>query len=202
MILLINTEVSNIGSWQRILKEKKIKFILSDQLSKIKLHQIKKIIFPGVGNFGKVMNNLRLKKLDKLLLELINNKNIQYLGVCAGMQILLNQSEESETSGMGLIKGKIKKLNFPNFTKTHNGWNNNRIIKTNNLVSNLLEKEDFYFNHSYYCMLENQNNIIAHLDGYNDVSTIIHKDNLYGVQFHPEKSHDAGIKILDNFLKI
>lgn len=202
MILFINSEVANIGSWERILKEKKIKFIYSNDID-LDLKKIKKIIFPGVGNFGKVMKNIKSKNLDKTIISLINNQNVKYLGICVGMQILLQYSEESNCEGLNLVMGINKKINFPNFPKIHNGWNNNKIIKINSKITRDINNiDDFYFNHSYYCQMENDKDLIAHLEGHPKIATIIHKNNLFGVQFHPEKSHDNGLKLINNFLEI
>ena len=128
-ILLVNSEVSNIGSWKKILHENNFDYILSNDFNN-KSRPIKKIIFPGVGNFGKVVKNLKKKKLDKKICELLKDKNIKYLGVCVGMQILLDYSEESNSVGLGLVSGQVKKLNFDNLPYTHNGWNS--ISITNN----------------------------------------------------------------------
>ena len=200
-ILLVNSEVSNIGSWKKILHENNFDYILSNDFNN-KSRPIKKIIFPGVGNFGKVVKNLKKKKLDKKICELLKDKNIKYLGVCVGMQILLDYSEESNSVGLGLVSGQVKKLNFDNLPYTHNGWNS--ISITNNqskLVENIDGKKDFYFNHSYFCEVEKKN-IISTLRDQNKVSTIIQKENIYGVQFHPEKSHTVGINLIKNFLSI
>lgn len=199
-ILLINSEVSNIGSWKKILNDNKLEFVLSSNKNLDK-EKIKKIIFPGVGNFGKVIDNIKKNKLDHLLSELLLNEKIKYLGVCVGMQILFENSEESNIKGLGIIKGSVKKLNFKNLTSTHNGWNNISIINQNSkIINNIDQKKDFYFNHSYFCDVENKANIISTLKGNKRISTIIEQKNIYGTQFHPEKSHTEGLKLIKNFL--
>jgi glutamine amidotransferase len=201
-ILLINSEVSNIGSWKKILNDNKLEFVLSSNKNLDK-KKIKKIIFPGVGNFGKVIDNIKKNKLDHLLLELLLNEKIKYLGVCVGMQILFENSEESNIKGLGIIKGSVKKLNFKNLTSTHNGWNNISIINKNSkIINNIDQKKDFYFNHSYFCDVENKANIISTLKGNKRISTIIEQKNIYGTQFHPEKSHTEGLKLIKSFLSI
>ena len=199
-ILLINSEVSNIGSWKKILNDDKQEFVLSSNKN-LNKDKIKKIIFPGVGNFGKVIDNIKKNKLDHLLLELLLNEKIKYLGVCVGMQILFENSEESNIKGLGIIKGSVKKLNFKNLTSTHNGWNNISIINKNSkIINNIDQKKDFYFNHSYFCDVENKANIISTLKGNKRISTIIEQKNIYGTQFHPEKSHTEGLKLIKSFL--
>ena len=199
-ILLINSEVSNIGSWKRILHENNFDFMLSNELN-INFNAVKKIIFPGVGNFGKVINNVKRSNLNKIIPDLLKNKDIKYLGVCVGMQILLDYSEECESEGLGLISGNVKKLNFKDFPSTHNGWNNISIINNNSkIIKKIDQNKDFYFNHSYFCKVKNRNNIVSTLKNNDEISTIIQKENIYGVQFHPEKSHEAGIDLIKNFL--
>lgn len=200
MILLVNTEVANIGSWKRILNENNYQYILSDDLNLS--HDIKKIIFPGVGNFGKVIDNIKKKNLDKTIINLIKNKNVHYLGVCIGMQILFDYSEESESPGLGLINGKVKRLNFSNLPQTHNGWNSIKPLKKTNLLKDINFNYDYYFNHTYYCEVKYQDDISATLKDNDEINTVVEKNNIYGVQFHPEKSHSAGKEIIKNFLKI
>jgi len=201
-ILLINSEVSNIGSWKKILNDNKLKFVLSNEES-LDVGSIKKIIFPGVGNFGKVINNIKKNKLNKLLPDLLSNEKIKYLGVCVGMQILFENSEESNVKGLGIIKGSVKKLNFKDLTSTHNGWNNISIVNKNSkIINNIDQNKDFYFNHSYFCEVKNEENIISTLKGNKKISTIVQQKNIYGVQFHPEKSHTEGLNLIKNFLSI
>ena len=201
-ILLINSDVANIGSWIKILRDNNCAFILSNDAEN-SLDTIKKIIFPGVGNFGKVIDNIKKKKLDKVIISLLKKKNIKYLGVCVGMQILFDFSEESNSNGLGLINGRVKKLNFDDLPSMHNGWNNINIINQDSkIVENLNKDKDFYFNHSYYCEVKKKENIVSSLRGNNKISTIVQKENIFGVQFHPEKSHAEGINLIKNFLTI
>jgi len=201
-ILLINSEVSNIGSWKKILNDNKSEFVLSSDKN-LDLSNIRKIIFPGVGNFGKVINDIKEKNLNNLILDLLSNEKIKYLGICIGMQILFDNSEESDVNGLGIIKGSVKKLNFENLPSTHNGWNNISIINKNSkIVEKIDQDKDFYFNHSYFCEVENEENIISTLKGNKRISTIVQKKNIFGVQFHPEKSHTEGLNLIKNFLSI
>ena len=109
MILLVNSEVANIGSWENILREKQIQYILSSD-HRINLDKVTKIIFPGIGNFAKVMKNLENFNFKSKLKNLLKN-NIPYLGICVGMQILLNESEEEKgVEGLGIIDGKCLKI--------------------------------------------------------------------------------------------
>lgn len=198
--LLVDTEVANIGSWQRILSEHRVEYTTSSTLADIK--NINKVIFPGVGNFGKVMSMIKEKSFDKKLIDLIVNKKITYLGICVGMQILFENSEEANVKGLGLIDGNVKKNSDKKIPKTHNGWNNIKIINQNSkIIKNIDQKKDFYFNHSYYCKLKNKEKLVACLEDSNEVCTIIEDENIFGTQFHPEKSHDTGVKLIKNFLE-
>lgn len=200
MILLVNSGVANIGSWMRILKSNNLNFTLSDEIKKNEIKKIKKIIFPGVGNFGKVMHNIKLRYIDRLIINLLKNEEIKYLGICIGLQILFEKSEEDKERGLNLISGEVKKIRFKNLPQTHNGWNNIKLnFHDNGITKNFNEKNNLYFNHSYYCKVENNENQIASLEGFPEISTIVNNKNIYGVQFHPEKSHEAGRKIIENF---
>ena len=201
MILLVNSEVANIGSWENILREKQIKYILSSDY-RINLDEVTKIIFPGIGNFAKVMKNLENFNFKSKLIHLLKN-NIPYLGICVGMQILLNESEgEKGVEGLGIIDGKCLKIKSKKITKPHNGWNNIKIDKKSALFEYFDLKSDLYFNHSYYCHPYNKEFITSYLNDDNEIITSIQNQNIYGVQFHPEKSQIAGNIIINNFLNL
>tara|TARA_B100001057_G_C22599333_1_gene852120 strand:- start:279 stop:887 length:609 start_codon:yes stop_codon:yes gene_type:complete len=201
VILLINSEVANIGSWENVLKEKRVEYILSNNPD-LDLDKITKIIFPGIGNFSKVMINLERLNLKKKLLFLLKN-NVPYLGVCVGMQILFNKSDEDdEISGLGIFDGKCLKIESKKIIKPHNGWNNIRFLKNSNLFNKLEKESDLYFNHSYYCSPKDKKIVTSCLEDDNDIITSIEDKNIYGVQFHPEKSQSAGGLIINNFINL
>ena len=203
MILLVNSATSNVGSWINILKNLDQKYVLSDN-QYWNENEIKKIIFPGIGNFYKVSNDILKKNLREKLIYLINN-NISYLGICIGMQILFENSDEDKGSfknqGLGLLKGKVCKINEKNFLIPHNGWNNIYIKKKNSLFSSIQSGNDFYFNHSYYCKCHDENDVTSFLQDNPEITTSIQKRNIYGVQFHPEKSLKIGFQLIKNFLE-
>ncbi len=201
MILLVNSEVANIGSWENILKEKNINYILSSNTN-VNLDKITKIIFPGVGNFAKVIRNLDKLNFKSKLIHLLK-KNIPYLGVCVGMQILFNGSaEEQEVNGLGILDGECLQIKSNKIIKPHNGWNNIKCPKKSILFNQFDLHSDLYFNHSYYCSPRNKNSITSYLEDDYNIITSIQDKNIYGVQFHPEKSQLAGKIIIDNFLNI
>ena len=201
MILLINSEVANIGSWENILKDKKEEYILSND-SDLNLNKITKIIFPGIGNFSKVIENLKKFNLKDKLIFLLK-KDIPYLGVCVGMQILFNNSaEENGVKGLGVLEGECLKITSSKISKPHNGWNNIMISKKSVLFDQFDLKSDLYFNHSYYCSPKNKNIVTSFLEDDNEIITSVQNGNIFGVQFHPEKSQQIGNIVINNFLKI
>ena len=162
---------------------------------------VDKIILPGVGAFKDLMKKINEKNMDKVIFEKIK-KNTPILGVCVGFQILFSGSNEhGNCSGLNLIKGNF--INFKdekeNIKVPHVGWNECKILNKNKLFQDIEDSSDFYFTHSYYLKNYNIENVISKtMYDLNFVSAINEK-NIYGVQFHPEKSQLNGLKILKNF---
>lgn len=153
-----------------------------------------KIIFPGVGEASSAMKFLREQKLDKVIVDLKQ----PVLGICLGMQLLCDQSEEGNTDCLGVFKQKV--LKFPETNKVPQiGWNNIRNLNSS-LFKDVKEMEYMYFVHGYYA--EKSPNTIASTNYGLEYSSALQKDNFYGVQFHPEKSSEAGQLILQNFLSL
>lgn len=154
------------------------------------------VVFPGVGAFGAVMDAIRKSNLEGIILKVAKSKK-PFLGICMGMQVLFEESEESpRVKGLGIFKGKV--IKFKKAKKVpHIGWNN----VTSTLMLEMPAQEKFYFVHSYY-VVPNDRNIVCggtNYDGETFVS-MIKKDNLLAVQFHPEKSGEAGLALLKQFL--
>ena len=160
------------------------------------------IVLPGQGAFHSCMEGL--KKIPGMIEELSENVLIRkkpFLGICVGMQLLADKSyENGEHNGLGWIEGKIKKININNLKLPHMGWNEARIIKKNKLIKE--QSADYYFVHSYYfdCFLK-ENEVAITNYGFNFTS-MVSKENIFGVQFHPEKSSLQGLKILKNFINL
>ncbi len=174
------------------------KLIISDDEKKI--HNADALILPGVGAFEECISNLKNRKLDLILNEevIVNKKPI--LGICVGMQLLATNSEENGLhNGLDWIKGSVKKINVPKpLTVPHVGWNDVKSKNKNILFNNNSENANFYFDHSYHFLCEEQ-----YIAGYCDygitITAAVQKENFFGVQFHPEKSQTNGLKLFRSF---
>jgi glutamine amidotransferase len=165
------------------------------------------IILPGVGSFNNVMIKLSELGLIKSLHRKVILEKVPFLGICLGMQILFEKSEEGNLPGLGWIKGNVARFNFSdlkshtNLKIPHMGWNIVNPKTYHNLFSGLEDEARFYFLHSYYVNCFEPSNIFATSNyGYQFTCAVRH-DNIWGVQFHPEKSHRFGIQLFKNFLK-
>ena len=165
------------------------------------------IVLPGVGAFSRGMENLKRDKLLPAILENIK-KNKPFLGICLGLQLLFTESEEHGISkGLDIIKGHVKKF-APNVKIPHMGWNQIRLKtidyrpETINLFKDIPDNSYFYFDHSYYVEPEDKSTVVATTQYGKDFVSAVNKDNIWGVQFHPEKSSDLGLKILKNFVEL
>ena len=162
-----------------------------------------KIILPGVGAFGAGMAQMREQLLIEPLLDALD-RGVPYLGICVGMQMLFDVGEElGEHAGLGVLKGRVTR--FPEFCDRkvpHMGWNKLRIRRETGLFQDLGSADYVYFVHSYYCAPDDKDTIAAAVDYGIEFAAAVQKDNIYGVQFHPEKSQSAGLKILSNFLRL
>ena len=197
MIGIINTESQNIGSIINCLHYLKIKFKLINKIEELK--KVKLIILPGVGSFDKCMISLKNLKLDKAILKALDN-NSKLLGICVGMQMLFTKSEEGNEPGLNLIEGNVvkfkKNLDLP---VPHMGWNTIKSNENNKIFTNN-KFERFYFAHSFYCICNSPNYELSTTNYGIDFASSVHKKNIFGVQFHPEKSHEYGMNVLKNFL--
>ena len=199
MILIVNYGLGNIGSIQNMLKKVGIKSIISSNVEDI--YSAKKIILPGVGAFDNGISNLnKLGLIDALETKVIKDK-IPILGICLGMQLFTEKSEEGILPGLGWIKAEtIKFLNNNSDIKIpHMGWNTIKIEKESYIFKGMFDNPRFYFVHSYHVRCQEDKDIIATTNHGIDFVSVFEKDNILGIQFHPEKSHKFGMKILKNF---
>lgn len=160
------------------------------------------LILPGVGAFGKSIEKImNVIPFDILENEVINKKK-PFLGICVGMQVLADKGFEfGEHKGFGWVHGNVEKIETKDLPTIHIGWNNITIQKDSPLLKGLMKDEDFYFVHSYIFNIECQDYIVSKTNYGVNFPSIISKDNIFGIQFHPEKSQKAGQLIFKNFIE-
>lgn len=199
MITIIDYGAGNLFSVKKALEYFNAKVQITDD-TKIILRS-DGIVLPGVGAFGSSMNLLEKSGLKDAILE-ATKKGIPLLGVCLGLQLLFEESEESPgTKGLGVIKGKVKR--FPgDLPLPHIGWNQIRIIKEDVIFKGIKQDSFFYFVHSYYAEPCKKDSIIGITEYGIEFPSAIAQDNIFAVQFHPEKSGFEGLKIYRNFLRV
>jgi glutamine amidotransferase len=195
MIGIIDYKSGNIGSIKNALDRLDTKYFLSNDIDKLNLAD--KIIFPGVGSAKFAMNNLEENKLDEFLIQ----TKIDVLGICLGLQMLFKSSEEDETNCLNIIEGQVRKFDNSKLPVPQIGWNNVKItIDDNPLFKNIKDNSYFYFVHSYYAPLTVET--IGKTNYGIEFSSAIKKNNIYAVQFHPEKSGIIGEQLLKNFITL
>jgi len=201
MIAIIDYDAGNIKS-----VEKAIHFIDEEAILTRDAKEIlaaDHIILPGVGSFGDAMDNLHRYDLVNVIKE-ATRRQIPFLGICLGLQLLFEGSEESPgVRGLGLLKGEIVRIpNTANLKIPHMGWNSLHLQNSGRLFKGLLEQEYVYFVHSYYLQAKESQIVKATTQYGVDIHAAVEKDNIFGCQFHPEKSSDSGLQILKNFTSI
>lgn len=161
-----------------------------------------KIILPGVGAFGAGMEQLREQGLIQPIRDAVN-AGIPYFGICLGMQFLFESSDEmGDHAGLGLLPGRVTRFNdLPGFKVPHMGWNNLTVTRSSPLLKDISTRDYAYFVHSYYCLPANPDDVILTVDYGIPFTAGVARGNIFGVQFHPEKSQRTGLRILSNFLE-
>ena len=164
-----------------------------------------KIILPGQGSFKSCMEALnKIKGLNETLNQFVFDQKKLLLGICVGMQMFADVGYEgTETKGLGWISGKVSKIDNQNgkFKLPHIGWNEIIITKESNIFNNIENKSHMYFVHSYEFLTKQKDCVVATTNYGNSIIVAVAKDNIFGTQFHPEKSQKNGLKLLENFLK-
>ena len=202
MITVIDYGMGNLGSVINMLKKIGVASKITSDLEEIKTAT--KLLLPGVGSFDKAMQRINDSGIKEVLDYKVLKEETPVLGICLGMQLLTNNSEEGIEKGLGYINASTKKFTFKDnkMKVPHMGWNLVEKSTSSLLTTNFDEESRFYFVHSYYVEVEKQeNSILKTTYGLEFDSAIQHK-NIYGAQFHPEKSHKFGMKLLKNFSKI
>jgi glutamine amidotransferase len=199
MVAIIDYGMGNVASVQKALTFLGIKSIITHDHAIIETSS--SILLPGVGSFSQGMENLRERGLVKMLTEEVFFKKKPFLGICLGMQLILeNGNEPYKCKGLGWIQGEVVKFDLKNLKVPHMGWNN--INVHNDTYYKSLITNDFYFIHSYHVKAANKQDVAATVNYGFDVVASIQRGNIFATQFHPEKSQTAGLSILKTFFEL
>lgn len=203
MITIVNYGLGNLGSIQNMLKKIGYQSVITSDESEI--YKAEKIILPGVGHFDAAMRKIRELELYEVLNHKAKTEKIPILGICLGMQILGKSSEEGIEKGFGWIDAEIKRFKFDIDSKLkipHMGWNYVSVSNDCPLTKGFDDEFKYYFVHSYHAKTINSKNVFLKCEYGYEFDAAIFDENIYGVQFHPEKSHRYGQTILKNFAQI
>jgi glutamine amidotransferase len=198
---LIDLGHGNIGSIFKAFEG--LKVVCEVITKEEQLKYIDKIIIPGVGHFSVAVKTLKDSQLIEPLKYHLNYLKKPMLGICLGMQLMADWSDEGKEEGLSLIPGKVVKIKINNkkeYKIPNIGWNKVKIINEHKILKNITIYDEFYFLHSYHYICNEEKWVSAKSRFEFDVNSIISYENLIGVQFHPEKSHQSGLKILSNFI--
>ena len=202
-ISIINYGMGNLHSVKRKIDKLKVNSVITSDPKKI--IESDKIILVGVGHFKMAMKNLSQLNLIDPLNEAVLIKKIPVLGICLGMQLMAKKSEEGDVEGLGWIDADIKKIKVEDpikFKVPHMGWNTVKITKESKLMEGISNSSEFYFVHSFFCRVNDTSLILNETTYSSPFTSAIEKNNIFGVQYHPEKSHETGNKVLLNFIKL
>jgi glutamine amidotransferase len=204
MITIIDYGAGNIKSVKNILKRIGEECLISNKVEDIA--NAKKLIIPGVGHFDYGMNQLKKSGLIQILNKRVLEDKVPVLGICLGAQLLGNGSEEGQEKGLGWIEMEVVKFDECKIESQlkipHMNWSELKVKKDSYLFSNFYDESRFYFVHSFHMNCFDKQDVLATCNYGYEFDAAVEKGNIYGVQFHPEKSHKFGMKLLENFSKI
>ncbi len=200
MISVVDIGIGNINSVTKVLDYLGTEYKLVSKPSDVA--GVSKLIFPGVGNFSSASMKLEGSGLKGSLKTLING-GVPFLGICLGMQLLAERGEEGgDHLGLGIIKANVKKMVVPfQLSLPHIGWNSVE-IGSGKLFEGIPNGSDFYFVHSYAMDIADEKALVCHTEYGSKIVAYVERDNVFGVQFHPEKSQRFGIKFIENFINV
>jgi glutamine amidotransferase len=205
MIAIIDYGIGNVGSIENMLKKAGERDVVLAHDASV-LRAADRLILPGVGAFDAGINMMNQSGMREELDIQVLEQNKPILGICLGMQMLGMGSEEGKLPGLGYVNFDCKKFSLPresNLKIPHMGWDYIKIVKKNDaLVNDFSERMKFYFVHSFYALCERSDDVLMTCNYGFDFTAAVVKGNVYGVQFHPEKSHRFGMKLLENFMRI
>jgi imidazole glycerol-phosphate synthase subunit HisH len=199
-VVLIDAGTGNLRSVQKALESIGANVERTNDLQKVLSGR--RVVLPGVGAFGDFMSGLRARGLEDAVKE-ITRRGVPLLGICVGMQALFDAGEEmGEYAGLGLLAGKVVRFAESLSIKIpHTGWNQVEVQKEGSLFNGINTGAFVYFNHSYYCQTGNSSDVIGTTHHGLKYACAVHRENIFAVQFHPEKSQTVGLQILKNFLE-
>ncbi|MDA8115844.1 MAG: imidazole glycerol phosphate synthase subunit HisH [Actinomycetota bacterium] len=204
MIAVVDYGLGNVRAFQNVYE--RLNLQVSIVSSRGDLMKADRIIVPGVGAFDDAMSRLERSGMRPALEECVLERRVPVLGVCVGMQMLGDTSEEGCLGGLGWVHGRVKRLPAgspgPSMCVPHMGWDEVSTVREDGLFAGLTLGARFYFLHSYYFEAESEDSIIAVTKYGQDFACAIRAANVYGVQFHPEKSHAWGVRLLENFARV
>jgi len=203
MLSIIDFGMGNLKSVKRKMDRIGVESIITSDPEEIKRSD--KIILPGVGHFAKAVSEIKCRGLWDLLSDQVLVKKKPVLGICLGMQLMAKHSEEGNADGFGWIDAKVVRFMVSDTARykiPHMGWNTINPVKDSSLFANITSDSEFYFVHSYHVQCNNSDDILAETIYDYSFTSAFQKENIFGVQFHPEKSHDAGEQLLRNFVSM
>jgi glutamine amidotransferase len=203
MIVIVDYGMGNLGSIANILRKVGSEAIISRDVPVIE--KASKLILPGVGAFDEGMKNILALGLRDVLARRALHDRVPTLGICLGMQLMARRSEEGNLGGLAWLAGDVKRFRFPadraELKVPHMGWNTVKATKQSMLLARYSEPPRFYFVHSYYVVCDDAGDVLATASHGGNFTAAFQKENLMGVQFHPEKSHKFGMTLFRNFVE-
>jgi imidazole glycerol-phosphate synthase subunit HisH len=200
-VAVIDYGMGNIGSICKMLSRVGADpFVSSDPN---RLAEADRLVLPGVGHFDRAITNLMAAGLVETLRDLVQIRGMPILGICLGMQLMCRSSEEGTLPGLGFIDARVQRFEFPDDQRLkvpHMGWRQLELVRGSPLVAGLDGTSRFYFVHSYYVECSDDSDVLARSHYGRPFTAAFQRDNLVGVQFHPEKSHRFGIRLFQNFV--
>lgn len=204
MITIIDYGLGNINAFVNVYKRGNVPTVIAKKAAD--LNSAERIILPGVGAFDHAMSQLNKSGMREKLDELVLEKRVPVIGICVGMQMMAKSSEEGKLEGLKWVDGLVKKIDERKINQVtklpHMGWNEVETIGNSHLFHGLEKNSIFYFLHSYYFQCNKEENIIGTTNYGEKFACAVHSHNVYGIQFHPEKSHHYGEQLLLNFARL